>query len=106
MLFLKAAFPDSDSESRLVVSDSLQSHQLYSPWNSPGQNTGVGFCSLLWGIFPTQGSNPHLLHWQVDSLPLSHLGSPSCALLTQIPALSGLVPNASQSEPQVPIQWG
>ena len=28
------------------------------------------------GIFPTQGSNPHLLHWQVDSLPLCHLGSP------------------------------
>ena len=28
------------------------------------------------GIFPTQGSNPCLLHWQVDSLPLSHQGSP------------------------------
>ena len=27
-------------------------------------------------IFPTQESNLHLLHWQVDSLPLSHLGSP------------------------------
>ena len=27
------------------------------------------------GIFPTQGSNPHLLHWQVDSLPLNHQGS-------------------------------
>ena len=35
---------------------------------------------LLQGIFPTQGSNPHLLHllhWQADSLPLHHLGSPS-----------------------------
>ena len=31
-----------------------------SPWNSPGQNTGVGSLSLLWGIFPTQGSNPGL----------------------------------------------
>ena len=31
---------------------------------------------LLQGISPTQGSNLHLLHWQVDSLPLSHLGSP------------------------------
>ena len=30
----------------------------YSPWNSPGQNTGVGSLSLLQGIFPTQGSNP------------------------------------------------
>ena len=33
-----------------------------SPWNSPGQNTGVGSLSLLQGIFPTQGSNPGLLH--------------------------------------------
>ena len=29
-----------------------------SPWNSPGQNTGVGRLSILQGIFPTQGSNP------------------------------------------------
>ena len=31
----------SESESRLVMSDSLQPHRLYSPWNCPGQNTGV-----------------------------------------------------------------
>ena len=35
------------------MSDSLQPHGLYSPWNSPGQNTGVSSCSLLQGIFPT-----------------------------------------------------
>ena len=40
----------------------LQPHGLYSPWNSTGQNTGVGSRSLLQGIFPTQGSNPGLLH--------------------------------------------
>ena len=28
------------------------------------------------GIFPDQGLNPSLLHWQADSLPLSHQGSP------------------------------
>ena len=38
----------------------LPPHGLYSPWNSPGQNTGVGSLSLLQGIFPTQGSNPGL----------------------------------------------
>ena len=43
-----------ESESRSVVSDSLQPHGLYSPWNSPGQHTGVGSHSLLQGIFPTQ----------------------------------------------------
>ena len=44
------------------------------------QDTGVGSHVLLQGIFPTQGLNPsllHLLHWQADSLPLSHLESPS-----------------------------
>ena len=37
----------SESESLSVVSDSLQPHALYSPWNSPGQNTGVGSLCLL-----------------------------------------------------------
>ena len=57
------------------MSDSLQPHGLYSPGNSPGQNTGVGSFSLLWGIFPTQGSNPGLPHcWQI-LYQLSHKGS-------------------------------
>ena len=51
------------SESCSVVSDSLSPHGLYSPWNSPGQNIGVGSCSLLQGIFPAKGSNPGLPHW-------------------------------------------
>ena len=50
------------SESRSIVSDSLQLHGLYSPWNFPGQNTGMGNLSLLQGIFPTQESNWGLLH--------------------------------------------
>ena len=49
-------------ESCSVMSDSLPPHGVYCPWNSPGQNTGVGSLSLLQGIFPTQGSNPGLLH--------------------------------------------
>ena len=44
----------SESESHSVVSTSLWTHGLYSPLNSPGQNTGVGSYSLLQGIFPTQ----------------------------------------------------
>ena len=46
------------------------------PWNSPGKNTGLGCLFLLQGIFLTQGLNLCLLHWQVDSLPTHHLGSP------------------------------
>ena len=42
----------------------------------PGKNTEVGCHFLHQGIFPTQESNPHLLHWQADSLPLSYVGSP------------------------------
>ena len=38
----------------------------------PGKNIGMGCHLLLQGIFPTQGSNSHLLLWQMDSLPLSH----------------------------------
>ena len=33
-------------------------------------------CSMSRGIFLDQGLNPCLLHWQIDSLPLSHQGSP------------------------------
>ena len=58
------------------MSDSLQSRGLYSPWNSPGHNTGVGSLSLLQGICPTQGSNPGLLHCRQILYQLSHKGSP------------------------------
>ena len=64
------------SESHLVVSNSLRAHWLYSPWNSPGQNSGVGSLSLLQGIFLTQGSNPGLLHCRQILYQLSHKGSP------------------------------
>ena len=57
------------------MSNSLQPHGPYSPWNSPGQNTGVGCLSLLQGIFPTQGSNPGLLHCRRILYQLSHQGS-------------------------------
>ena len=54
------------------VSNSLQPHELYSPWNSLGQNTGVGSLSLLQGIFPTQGSNPSLPHCRWILYQLQH----------------------------------
>ena len=64
------------SESCSVVSNSLRPHGLYSPWNSPVQNTGVGSLSLLQGIFPTQGSNTGLPHCRRILYQLSHQGSP------------------------------
>ena len=68
-----------ESECCSVMSDSWRPHRLHSPWNSPGQNTGVGSLSLLQGIFPTQGSNPDLPHCRRILYQLSHQGSPVCS---------------------------
>ena len=54
------------------VPDSLRPHGLYTPWNSLGQNTGVGSLSLLQGIFPTQASNPGLLNYRQILYQLSY----------------------------------
>ena len=51
----------------------LNCSSLLCPWDSPGENTGMGYHALLQGIFLTQGLKPGLLcllHWQVGSLPL------------------------------------
>ena len=63
------------------VSDSLQPHELQPDsllcsWDFPGKNGEVGGRFLLQGIFLGQGWNLFLLHWQADSLPLSHQRSP------------------------------
>ena len=76
------------------MSDSLQPHGLQAvrilcPWNAPGQNTGVGSCSLLQWIFKTQGSNPGLLNCRWILYQLSHVGSYS----------------ESESHPVFPILW-
>ena len=68
-----------------VTSNSLRPHglqpaRLLRPWDSPGRNTGVGCHALLQGIFPTQGSNPGLLHWRWILYCLSHQGNPSLQL--------------------------
>ena len=70
---LKSKFLEVQDE---VLNVHISHQDLYSPWNSPGQNTGVGSCSLLQGIFPTQGSNPGLPHCGWILYQLSHKGSP------------------------------
>ena len=68
-----------------IVTPCTIAYQAPFPWDFsgknmgvdfPGKNTGVGCHFLLQGIFPTQGSNPGLLHWQVDSLPTEPPGKP------------------------------
>ena len=69
--------------------DSLWPHGLYSPWNSPGQNSGVGSCSLLQGIFPTQGSKPGLPHCRQVLSQLSYQRSPRIPEWEAYPFSSG-----------------
>ena len=78
---------------RSVVSNPLKPQGLLCPWDSPGKNTGVGSHFFPQRIFLTQESNPSPLHWQADSLPLSHLESPR---------LSGLLVTFWKSEAH---QW-
>ena len=91
MLFIIALLltVKSERESHSVVSDSLRPHGLYSLWNSPGQNTGVGSLSLLQGIFPTQGSNPGLPHCRRFLYQLSQKGSPRILEWVAYPFSSG-----------------
>ena len=72
-----AELSSCESERHSMVSESLWPHGVYSPWNSPGQNTEVGSLSLLQGIFPTEGSNPRLPHCRQILYQLNHTGSPS-----------------------------
>ena len=63
-------------QSSLTLSDPMDYTYSQSMENSPGHNTEVGSHSLLQGIFPTQGSNPGLLHCRRILYQLSHKGSP------------------------------
>ena len=72
----------------------------YSLHGNLGKNTGVDFHFLLQGIFPTQGSNPHLLHllhWQASSLPLAPHEKPPTTILPCSYALSVVLQSGNQN---------
>ena len=99
VLRIFAESAESESESCSVLSDSLQPHGLYSPWNSPGQNTRVGSLSLLQGIFTTQGSNPGLPHCKWIFYQLSNKGSPRILGWVAYPFLQRIFPTQE-------VKWG
>ena len=75
--FILFIYPfESESESRSVTFDSLRPHGLYSPWNSPGQNSGVGSISLLQGNLPNPGIESRSPTLQAYSLPAEPQGKP------------------------------
>ena len=86
----------SDQISHSVMSDSLRPHGLYSPWNSLGQNTGVGSLSLLQGILPTQGSNPVLLHCRL--ILYQHKRSPRTLEWVAYPFSRGFLPTQESNQ--------
>ena len=76
----------SVSVGRLVVPNSLQPNGLQPtrflcPWDFPVKDTGVGCHFLLQGVFPTQGSNPGLLHCRQILYQLRYKESPIIRLV-------------------------
>ena len=94
-----------ESESGSVVSDSLWPHGLYSPWNFPGQNTGVGSLSLLQRIFPTQGSNPGLPHCRWILHQLSHKGNPRILEWVAYPFSQQIFPTQESNQGLLHCRW-
>ena len=77
----------------------LQPIMFLCPWDFPGKNTEVGCHFFLQGIFPIQRLNLCLLHWQADSLPLSHQFSSvqfSCVQFSRSVVSDSLRPHESQ----------
>jgi len=65
---------------------------IYSPWNAPGQNTGVGSLSLLQGNLPNSGIEPSSPALQADSLPAEPQGKPKNTRLGSLSLLRGIFP--------------
>ena len=83
---------------------------LYSPWNSPAWNTGVGSLSLLQGIFPAQGSNRGLPRYRRILYPLGHQGSPKILERVAYPFSSGspnpgIEPGSSTLQVDSAVEW-
>ena len=88
-------------KSRSVVSNFFQPHGWYNPWNSPGQNTGVGSLSLLQWIFPTRGLTPGLLYCRRILYQLSHKESPRILEWVAYPFSSG----SSRPRSRTGVSW-
>ena len=73
-------FLNNERKHLLVINMKVKVAQLYPTLGDPNQDTGVGSCSLLQVIFPTQGLNPGLLHCRQTLYQLSYEGSPSTAI--------------------------
>ena len=78
---------------------------IYSPQNSPDQNTGVGSLSLVQGIFPTQKLNPGLLHCSQILYQLSHKGNPRILEWVVYPFSRGSSQPRNQTRVSCTTRW-
>ena len=93
-----------ESESHSVVSNSA-TPWTYRPWNSPGQNTGMGSPSLLREIFPAQGSNLDLPHCRQILYHLSHKGSPGILGVGSLYLLQQIFPTQESNQGLLHCRW-
>ena len=93
------------SESRSVVSNILRPHRLHSPWNSPGQNTGVGSLSLFQGIFPIRVLNPSLLHCRQILSPAEPQRKPKNTGVGSLSLLQGLFLTQESNRSLLHCRW-
>ena len=93
------------SESCSVMSDSLRPMDLYSPWNSPGQNTGVGSLSLFQGTFPTQGLNPGFPHCRRILYCPSQQSKPKNTGVGSPPLLQGIFLSRDSNQGLLHCRW-
>ena len=103
--FTILATREGQSESHSVVSDSLWPHGLYSSWNSPGQNTGVGSCSLLQGNLPNSGIEPRSPTLQVNSLPVEPQGEPKNTGVGKLSLLQQIFPTQESNQGPLHCRW-
>ena len=93
-----------ETESHSVMSDSLRPHGLYSPWNSPGQNTGMGSLSLLQGNLPNPGVEPRSPALQANSLPAEPPGKPKNRGVDILSLLQRIVPTQESNQGLLPCR--
>ena len=87
------------------MSNSLRPHGLYSPWNSPSQNPGVGSLSLLQGDLSNPGIKPRCPTLQVDSLPAEPQGKPKNTGLGSLFLVQGIFPIQESNQGLLHQRW-
>ena len=103
----KVLFHGSESESHSVVSDSLQPQGLYSPWNSPGQNTGVDSVQFSRSVMSNCLQHHGLQHARLPCPSLTPRVHPNSCPLSQWchPAISSSVVPFSSCSQYFPASW-